>query len=273
MIEKWKTSSDKKGFAGAVLMDLSKAFDCLNHNLLIAKLFAYGFDRKSLYLIWDYLNNRWQRVKIDSSFSTWYELTVGVPQGSVLGPLLFNVYLNDLFFTNDSTEVCNFADDTSLYSCNKNLEIVLNSLEKDSNMAIKWFKNNFMKINPDKFHLLVSGNSKEPVSIQIGGEYIQESKEELLLGITIDNQLKFKHQIDKNCKQAGGKLTAIIRECHSISFDKLKPLLLSFVESQFNYCPLVLMFCTRTEKSVLIKFRNSLSEYYTGISLNHLKTF
>ena len=126
------------------------------------------------------------------------------------------------------------------------------------------------KINPDKFHLLVSGNFKESVSIQIGGEHIQESKEELLLGITLDNQLKFKHQIDTNCKQAGGKLTAIIRECHSISFDKLKPLLLSFVESQFNYCPLVLMFCTRTEnkrinriqeRSLRILYRDETSSF------------
>ena len=90
------------------------------------------------------------------------------------------------------------------------------------------------------------------------------------MGITIDNQLKFKHQIDKNCKQAGGKLTAIIRECHSISFDKLKPLLLSFVESQFNYCPLVLMFCTRTEnkrinriqeRSLRILYRDETSSF------------
>ena len=104
-----------------------------------------------------------------------------------------------------------------------------------------------MKINPDKFHLLVGGSCNKPLSIKLGNEIIKESKEELLLGILLDNQLKFKNQIDKNCKQAGGKLTAIIRECYYISFDKLKPLLLSFVESQFNYCPLVLMFCTRAE--------------------------
>ena len=176
MIEKWKASLDKKGFAGAVLVDLSKAFDCLDHELLIAKLFAYGFDKGSLSFIWDYLKNRWQRVKIGTSFSSWYELLVGVPQGSVLGPLLFNIYLNDLFFMNDSTEVCNFADDTSLYSCDKNLSTVLKNLEKYANIAINWFESNFMKINPDKFHLLVGGNSKEPVSIEIGGESIFESE-------------------------------------------------------------------------------------------------
>ena len=117
-----------------------------------------------------------------------------------------------------------------------------------------------MKINPDKFHLLVGGNSKDSMSIEIGGESIYESKEEQLLGIAIDNKLKFRHQIDQNCYKAGGKLTAIICECHSILFDKLKPLLLSFVESQFNYCPLVLMFCTRTENKCINRIQ--------GVSLN-----
>ena len=81
---------DNKGYAGAVLMDLSKAFDCMNHELLLAKFDAYGFGKNSIQLIHSYLNNRWQRVKINNSFSSWTELLLGVPQGSVLGPLLFN---------------------------------------------------------------------------------------------------------------------------------------------------------------------------------------
>ena len=98
MIEKWRQSFDSGGQSAAVVTDPSKAFDCIDHELLIVKLIAYGFDNSSLTFIYSYLSERKQRTKINLSFSFWAEILFGRPQGSILGPLLFNAYICDLFF-------------------------------------------------------------------------------------------------------------------------------------------------------------------------------
>ena len=121
IFEKWKKNLDKGGECGALFVDLSKAFDCLQHDLLLAKLNAYGFDYKSLKLISSFLSNRKYRTKINSSFSECKHLLIGVPQGSALGPLLSNIYMCDLFLFMSESNVTNYTDDTSLMRVKKEI--------------------------------------------------------------------------------------------------------------------------------------------------------
>ena len=246
MLEKWKTSLDNRENVGAILMDLSKAFDCIKHDLLSAKLDAYGFSREALRLFNSFLENRRQRVKINGSFSTYKQLSLGVPQGSVLGPLFFNIYINDLLLSIQDTDICNYADDTTIYACDDNLDNVIARLENDSSIIIQWFANNFMKLNTDKCHLLILGrNSNQHITVNVGDSVIGNTEEEKLLGVVIDKRLTFETHISKLCKKAGNKLFALARISGYMDSNKLRILMRAFVISQFQYCPLVWMFHSR----------------------------
>ena len=110
LLHSWQKELDSGGFVGTILMDLSKAYDCISHELLIAKLEGYGLDEISLKLILNYLTHRKQRTKIGSSTSSCFDIYIGVRQGSIPRPLLFNIFINDLFFNVIKSEVCNFAE-------------------------------------------------------------------------------------------------------------------------------------------------------------------
>ena len=245
MLELFKKGLDQGKAVGALLTDLSKAFDCINHELLIAKMEAYGFDHSSLSYIYSYLMDRKQTPNINNSFSSWCDIKSGVPQGSILGPLLFNIYLNDLFYFAEEMGITNYADDNIPYATAEDTVLLLNILEKNVEVLTTWFKNNYFKLNADKCKLLVS-NHDEDASIVIDNEIVEGSKSVKLLGIKIDNELKFKEHVTNICNKVSQKLHALARISGYMKVDKLRLILKAFIESQFQYCPLVWMFHSRT---------------------------
>ena len=135
----------RKGYGtqeyGTLLMDL-KAYDCVNHELVIAKLAADGLKESSLGLIQNYLLRRRQRVKIDSFLSNWLDIVLGVPEGSTLRLILLIIFINDLLHYINEVDACNLADDRTLYKCGAGLELVSHKFEVDGNIAIHSLKNN-----------------------------------------------------------------------------------------------------------------------------------
>ena len=244
LIEDWKTLLDHHSVIGAMLLDLSKAFDCLPHQLLIAKLKAYGFDDNSCSLMHSYLFNRKQRVKIGSFRSEWLNLKKGVPQGSILGPLLFNIFLNDIFYTLNG--IYNYADDNTISRYGDDIDTVKILLEDATHEALDWFSCNEMQANPSKFQALVLGSNidKTDLAFNIAGSEITPSKSVNLLGVEIDDKLDFSIHISKICKKAGQQLGALARLSKVLDRGTKMIIFNSFILSNFNYCPLVWHHCS-----------------------------
>ena len=155
------------------------------------------------------MSNRKQRLKINETFSCWKNIEYGVPQGSILGPLLFNIHLCDLFYFLEDLDIASYADGTTIYTVKENKESVINALEALSLPLFTWINNNFMKANSDKGHILFS--CSEPSTALIGGSSIDSNTKEILLGITIDRDLKLDKHVNNLCKKVCQKLNALVR--------------------------------------------------------------
>ena len=191
----------------------------------------------------NYLSHRKQRTKIVSSFSSWFDIYIGVPQGSILGLLLFNIFINDLFVNIVKSEVCNFADDNTLYSFDKKLVTIFPNLKYDLGNVLSWFQANSVKANSSKLQFMILGDKQNTsLVLNINGKKINNSREIELLGIAIDNQLKFKKHIENLCKKASLKLHALRRTHKFLMIEKARILANAFINSQFNYTPFIWMF-------------------------------
>ena len=248
LLESWKLALDQKKIVGTLLMDLSKAFDCVPHGLLLCKLKAYGFSDSACKLMASYLSDRKQRVKINDKRSSWAKISKGIPQGSCLGPIIFNIFVNDIFYFIKKCSLVNYADDNTLSISGESFDVVTAALQLDAENSIKWFNSNFMKINPDKFQIMcmtsVYSSEELPSRITISGHELKNEDFVQLLGITIDSKLTFDRHIDGICKKASRQLNILRRFQNALHLKEMTLVYNAFVCSNFNYCPIVWHFCS-----------------------------
>ena len=240
MIETWRKYLDENKIVGATLMDLWKAFDCLPHNLLVAKLEAYGLATKTPKHMLSYLSGRKRCVKIRNSFSLLKLILSDIPQGSLLGPILFNIFMNDIFFLLGS-DLHNFADDNNVIAVAETIQDLMNSLEVKTSSAIEWMKDNDMIANQNKFKAIVltkTDHNTFGIILEFSGKTIISGYEIDLLEVTIDTN----SHITKIFRKASRQLNASKRLGFYIPLDTRKILANPFIIFNFNYCPLVCYF-------------------------------
>ena len=252
----WKKALDDNLYIGALLMDLSKAFDCLPHCLLIAKLYAYGFSENSCLLISSYLSERKQRVKLGSAKSSWKNLCKGVPQGSIMGPFLFNFFIHDIYYFITHCHLLNYADDDTLVFSHSDVNQVYSSLKSDADVAVNWFEINGMRANPEKFQfILAHRNVNVNNPILISGMSLSPEDKVKLLGVTIDKRLTFDFHVESICKKASKQLNVLKRFSNILGQTQKLRIFQSFIISNFNYCPVIWNFCSKAKAKLIEKMQ------------------
>ena len=207
IVEKIRDNLDNKTFSCGVFIDLEKAFDTVNHKILLKKLHFYGIEGISNNWFTSYLSNRKQRVKLNSKVSTYQSITCGVPQGSILGPLLFLIYINDMKNSVKFSVVHHFADDTNLLCSDKCEKSLKKKLNEDLKLIYKWLCANRLSLNVDKTEFILfrppRRKIEERFTLTLNGKTLFESIKIKYLGMILDHSLSWKHHIFELRKKLG----------------------------------------------------------------------
>ena len=248
MTENIKKDLDQGKIVCAVLLDLSKAFDCLPHKLLVSKFNAYGLSIPACELLLSYFTDRKQRVKLGNVKSDWAYVNKGSAQGSIFGPFCYNVFTNDMFLIlDDNVDLYNYADDNTLVCSGYNYAEVKNNLLSNVKMLIQWFEDNYMKVNASKFQCIVFGKHDNLGTFNINGIEIVPESNVKLLGLHMDSKLNFSTHIAHVCVKASRQLKVLTRLSTSLDIPNKLLLYNSFMECYFNYCSIIWHFCSSAD--------------------------
>ena len=240
--DKWLEAIDKGKYTGAVFLDLAKAFDTVDHSILYAKLTYYGFRGSSYDLLSDYLAGRQQRALFYGHLSGWGSVSIGVPQGSILGPLLFALYINDLPSVVKHCILDLYADDAKLHCSHSDLRMVETYLQSDLDSVAVWLLSSHLCLNVDKSNCMLIGSrqrvANKELCVSVGGNVLTQVNSVRYLGVLIDPVLSWTLHINTMASRIRSRLSSILR------YGSLPPALLcllysAFVMPLYDYCDII----------------------------------
>jgi hypothetical protein len=242
LTEDWRRARARGETVVAVSIDMSKAFDTIHVDGLMKSLESAGFDADSMELMKHYLTNRQQCTKINNCLSSQTEINYGVPQGSVLGPLLFTMYINEMSTVPLKSSIVQYADDTTIYFSSKSIETIRAVLQKDLDLVCSWLAANSLKVNGKKSQLMILALHTHHPTIDLTIESIPltASKTMTILGFTLDNKLLMTEQIKVIRSKARKGLWALKMASKYLGKNTLKIMANGIVFSHLQYCDNVL---------------------------------
>ena len=242
LTDKWLEAMDNGNLTGLLLIDFRKAFDIINHKILIDKLSCYGINGTVLQWFISYLSDRKQRVFIGAASSDSLPVVSGVPQGSCLGPLLFLIYVNEIPSINTFCNTHLYVDDTTLHHSSSSVYDLNTILQQSADVLSSWSKANQMVIHPKKSKAMILGSSRklvgtdESLNILIDGERVKQSNCEKLLGVHIDSSLSWNDHVFKTVKQFNSKLEVLRKAKPLLSLKNTLTLYNSITKPTIEYC-------------------------------------